>query len=86
MNTVNEAFETAQGALAALKAAVRTVLECAPEEGLRNVDVGKSLGIYGGHVEHVGHISRTILAMLESDGIAEQFGPDKRWRLVNHIR
>ncbi|KKM17144.1 hypothetical protein LCGC14_1678760, partial [marine sediment metagenome] len=76
----------AQGALAALKAAVRTVLECAPEEGLRNVDVGKSLGIYGGHVEHVGHISRTILAMLESDGIAEQFGPDKRWRLVNHIR
>tara|TARA_R110002012_G_scaffold183540_2_gene349936 strand:+ start:138 stop:398 length:261 start_codon:yes stop_codon:yes gene_type:complete len=86
LNTVNEAFETAQGALAALKAAVRTVLECAPEEGLRNVDVGKSLGIYGGHVEHVGHISRTILAMLESDGIAEQFGPDKRWRLVNHIR
>ncbi len=45
MKTINEAFETAQGALAALKASVRTVLENGPEEGLRNVDVGKCLGI-----------------------------------------
>jgi hypothetical protein len=45
MKTINEAFETAQGALAALKAAVRTVLENGPEEGLRNVNVGKCLGI-----------------------------------------
>ena len=86
MKTINEAFETAQGALAALKAAVRTVLENGPEEGLRNVDVGQCLGIYGGHVEHVGHISRTVLAMLECDGVAEQFGPEKRWRLVRHVQ
>jgi hypothetical protein len=84
MTTNNEAFASAQVALAHLKASVRSVLENAPEEGLRNVDIGKTLGIYGGHIDHVGHISRTLLSMLEVDGIAEQFGPDKRWRLRNH--
>ena len=64
-----------------LKSAVRTVLESAPEEGLRNVDIGKSLGIYMGHV---GHISRTLLAMLDDEGVAEQHGKEKLWRLRKH--
>ena len=82
MNTDNEAYATAQTAIANLKAAVRTVLENGPSEGLRNVDIGKRLGIYMGHVDHVGHISRTILAMLEAEGVAEQLPDGKAWRLV----
>lgn len=74
----------ARDAIAKLKGAERTALECGPDEGLRNVDIGKALGIYAGHVDHVGHISRTILAMLESEGVVEQTGEDKLWKLKRY--
>lgn len=76
-------YGRAQRALAELKESVRTVLEEA-DGGLRNVDIGRTLGIYAGHEGHEGHISRTLLAMMESDGVVEQDTESGNWRLVKH--
>lgn len=81
---LNSAYREAQHALATLKSLVRTVLELAPEEGLKNAEIGRSLGIYTGHIEHEGHISRTLLAMLEADGVAKQDPATKQWVLRDH--
>jgi DNA-directed RNA polymerase specialized sigma24 family protein len=81
MSKLNEAYAEAQQAVATLKSLVRTVLELAPESGLKNSEIGKSLGIYSGHVEHEGHISRTLLSMLEAEGVVQQDGTTKLWTL-----
>jgi hypothetical protein len=64
-----------------LKAAVHQVLESGPAEGLKNSDTGRLLGIYMGHVEHEGQIPRTLLALMESEGVVEQIKETKAWRL-----
>jgi hypothetical protein len=74
-------YEKAQRGITLLKSAVYEMLKEAGENGLRNVDLGKSLGIYAGHIGHQGHIPRTVLELLRSEGVAEQHG-DKKWRLV----
>jgi len=79
-NTAN-AYAMSQRAIADLKAAVYQVLLEAGTDGLRNVDIGKGLGIYTGHVEHVGHISRTLLGLMEAEGVVEQ-DSEKVWRLA----
>ena len=68
----------AQRAIADLKAAVYAALNSGPTSGLRNADIGRMLGIYSGHIGHEGHIPRTILALMESEGTVEQTG-DKKW-------
>ena len=73
------AYSKAQEGLALLKSAVHEILNEYKEDGLRNVDVGKLLGIYHGHVRHEGHISRTILAILEEDGTIMQELESKKW-------
>jgi hypothetical protein len=78
------AFQLAQSAMADLKVAVRMLLAEAPKQGLTNAQIGRTLGIYAGHVKHVGHISRTILELLRSDGVAEQDGERGPWRLIDH--
>ena len=80
----NEAYRRAQLAMAELKAAVRTVLEDASTAGLTNAQIGRTLGIYGGHAGHEGHISRTVLALMEAEGIAQQDERSKYWRLKKH--
>jgi len=75
------AYRRAQRAIADLKAATVEILATAGPEGLRKSQLGRLLGIYGGHVQHEGHISRTILEMLQDDGIAEQQEKAKTWRL-----
>lgn len=75
-----EAYLRAQRALAELKAAVYQVLTDAPAEGLSNAEIGRSLGIYAGHKGHEGHVSRTLLGLMEKDGVVEQVD-DKRWQL-----
>lgn len=78
-----EAYHLAQSAIADLKAAIHEVLSSSPQ-GLTNAQIGRTLGIYSGHKRHEGHISRTLLAMLESEGIAEQDQKTKLWRLKHH--
>jgi len=80
---MEEAYLTAQRALAELKAAIYIVIKCGPAEGLRNADIGRILGIYAGHVGHEGHIPRTLLALMENEGVVEQ-DSEKRWTLRSH--
>ncbi len=77
----NSPYLKAQMAIAHLKAAVHETLQSAPEGGFKNVEIGRKLGIYMGHVEHEGHIPRTILAMMESEGVVEQDEQTKCWKL-----
>jgi hypothetical protein len=74
-------YEKAQKGITLLKSAVYEILLESAEKGLRNVDVGKSLGIYTGHIGHEGHISRTILELLKSEGVASQ-DSEKSWKLI----
>jgi hypothetical protein len=81
---MHEAYALAQRAIADLKGAVYLLLKNGPAEGLRNADVGRSLGIYAGHVEHEGHISRTLLALMEKEGVVAQHSESKRWTICQH--
>ena len=47
---------------------------------LTNAEIGRGLGIYQGHVRHEGHISRTLLALLENEEVIVQ-DADKKWHL-----
>lgn len=81
---MNEAYALAQRAMADLKAAIYTVLANGPDEGLRNADIGRSLGIYAGHVEHEGHIPRTLLALMEKEGVVDQDSKSKLWTICRY--
>ena len=73
----------AQRAMAGLKSAIHEVL-LRKTSGLTNAEIGRSLGIYTGHVGHEGHIPRTLLAIMEAEGVVEQDGESKRWSLRSH--
>lgn len=77
---MSDAYILAQEAMAKLRSAVHLILEKAPR-GLTNARLGRSLGIYSGHVGHEGHISRTVLALMEAEGVVEQDKASKVWRL-----
>ena len=77
-------YYKAQHGISLIKDAVYTLLKDSYPEGLRNVDIGKSLGIYSGHKGHEGHISRTILEMMQSEGVIEQ-REDKLWYIVKNL-
>ena len=79
---MNEAYQLAQEAMAKLRIAVHALLEKAPG-GLSNARIGRSLGIYSGHVGHEGHIPRTILALMAAEGTVEQDRTTKLWTLKN---
>jgi len=76
---MNDSYLLAQAAMAKLRSAVHVCLENAPSDGLTNAAIGRSLGIYSGHVGHEGHMSRTVLALMEAEGTVEQEPETKRW-------
>jgi hypothetical protein len=86
MKDATEPYLLAQTAIAQLKGAIHCILAGAPEAGLKNVDIGRLLGIYMGHVEHEGHIPRTLLSAMESEGVVEQDLETKSWRLRKYPR
>ena len=75
------AYRIAQKAMADLKTAVYFMISKGPEDGYANAEIGRKLGIYTGHICHEGHISRTILGILESEGILKQTQETKKWIL-----
>jgi len=75
-------YEKAQLAISSLKGAIYEVLEQAPESGLKNVEIGKKLGIYMGHIGHEGHISRTCLETMKNEGVVKQNEETRTWSLV----
>ena len=84
MKDNSHAYQIAQMAIADLKAAVYEILITAPEGGVTNAQLGRSLGIYSGHIGHEGHISRTLLSIMETEGIVEQ-SDDKKWSIKKHF-
>ncbi len=78
---MKDAYNKAQRAIADLKSAIYELLEGNSEKGITNAEIGRALGIYMGHVGHEGHISRTLLAMMESEGVVEQNNENKQWRM-----
>ena len=83
---INEAYMLAQGAMGNLRGAVHLLLTNEGVDGLSNAQIGRSLGIYSGHVSHEGHISRTILALMEAEGVVQQDSNTKRWHLRDHSK
>lgn len=78
---MHEAYGLGQRAMADLKTAVVMVLREIPESGLTNAEIGRYLGIYAGHKGHEGHIPRTLLALLEGEGVVIQDPGSKEWHL-----
>jgi hypothetical protein len=76
------AYQNAQQAIATLKGAIAMLLAQSPQEGLSNAQIGRMLGIYAGRVGHVGHLPRTLLALMESEGLVVQDPASKRWNLA----
>ena len=79
--TCSSTYLLAQRAIADLKGAVVALLESSSERELSNAQIGRALGIYGGHIGHEGHISRTLLEQLRSEGVVTQDSNSKQWRL-----
>ena len=78
------AYERAQAAMAMLKSAVYDILLDSEPDGIRNVDVGRALGINLGHESHEGHIQRTLLRLMKDEGVASQDEKTKLWSLRKH--
>jgi hypothetical protein len=78
MNT--SLYTRAQRAMADLKGAVYELL-ASSDSSLTNAEIGRRLGIYQGHVGHEGHISRTVLGLLENEEVIVQDKETKTWRL-----
>ena len=76
-----QAYSIAQTAIANLKSAVYIILETAGDDGMTNADIGRTLGIYQGHIKHEGHIPRTLLGIMEHEGVVEQVEETKKWKL-----
>ena len=84
IDETSEAYQSAQEALALLKSSIHILLSLKPEDGLTNVQIGKSLGIYHGHQGHEGHIPRTLLGLMQAEGVVYQEEESKKWFLANH--
>jgi hypothetical protein len=80
----SDQYRRAQVAMAELKSAVVSLLE-EHGSGMTNAAIGRSLGIYGGHKGHEGHISRTLLAMLEAEGVVQQNDVDQSWIIRTQV-
>lgn len=74
-------YHLAQQALANLKSSIYILLE-KNVEGMSNAEIGRSLGIYQGHIGHEGHIPRTLLGLMQQEGVVEQNADNKHWYLV----
>jgi hypothetical protein len=81
MDHPNQSYLLAQTAIAHLKAAIHMVLSNAPAQGMKNADIGRLLGINTGHIRHEGHIPRTLLALMETEGVVVQDKTTKLWKL-----
>ncbi len=83
-NTSN-AYQISQRAIADLKTAIHMILCDAPEEGMSNAKIGRALGIYQGHIGHEGHMPRTLLSLMENEGVVEQNSETKKWAIKKQV-
>lgn len=78
MSYQTDLYERSPFAIAELKSVVFQLLEQSAA-GRTNAEIGRSLGIYAGHIGHEGHIPRTILALMQADGSVIQDGKGGKW-------
>ena len=78
MVNTTDLYQKAQIGLVDIKGAVFELLQRS-EGGMTTAEIGRSLGIYMDHAGHEGHISGTILAMMETEGAAWQEAPRGKW-------
>lgn len=78
----SQTYQISQRAIADLKSSIYALLELQNGMGMKNSEIGRALGIYTGHEGHEGHISRTLLAIMEEEGVVKQ-NDDKSWVLLN---
>jgi len=73
-------YNRVQRAITEIESAIFELLRMYPG-GLTNAEIGRYLGIYFGHDGHEGHVSRSILALMEKKGVVQQ--PIRRgpWQL-----
>lgn len=76
-----EPYQLAQHAIADLKTAILFTLKAGAEEEMKNADLGRALGIHHGHARHEGHIQRSMLALMESEGVVVQNEKTKLWKV-----
>ena len=74
----NRLYYRVQGAINELKSAISDLLSDHPE-GLTNAEIGRSLGISFGHARHEGHISGSLLSVMEIEGTVVQDGRRGPW-------
>lgn len=80
-DALNEAYQLAQHGMAEMKSDIHQVLKTVYPKAFKNHKIGRMLGIYQGHVRHEGHVSRTLLEIMKSEGTIEQNKEDKIWRM-----
>ncbi len=76
-----EPYQLAQHAIADLKTAILLSLRNGSEIGMKNADLGRYLGIHHGHAGHEGHIQRSMLSLMEIEGLVVQDKTCKLWQL-----
>ena len=76
------AYYRSQLAISELKTAIFELLASTSLAGLTNAEIGRALGIYHGHIGHEGHVSRTLLGLMEQEGVVQQDDESKRWNLI----
>jgi hypothetical protein len=81
---ISDLYQMSQRGIADLKTAIHALLANGPAEGMTNAEIGRTLGIYQGHIGHEGHIPRTLLAMMEADGVVTQNVESKKWTICSH--
>ena len=80
-----EAYGRAQRAMLELKAAALSLLSTASSEGMKNSELGRSLGIYMGYGgQHQGCLMRTVLDLLEQEGSVTQDSDSLTWSIRTH--
>lgn len=81
---MHDPYVTAQLAVASLKGAIYAVLKSSPNLGLQNAQIGRALGIHQGHGnQHAGHIARTLLEIMQAEGVVTQSADSKLWSVAN---
>ena len=81
---ISDLYQMSQQAIADLKTAIHALLANGPEEGMTNAEIGRTLGIYQGHIGHEGHIPRTLLAIMEIEEVVMQNNETKKWTVRSH--
>lgn len=77
-----KAYTIAQEGVTKIRSALMVLLSSAPQEGMANADISRSLGLHAGYGgRQQGHITRELLEGMKNDGVVKQNPESKKWSL-----